>query len=86
MKSELELMQALKIEVGELKTQVNERRNLEVQVESLNATVSNLRKEMEGVTSLYMELNQLKASIKMLSTPSTPKAPSSSLKKRVGPR
>lgn len=86
MKSELELMQVLKTEFNDLKTQVGEMGSLREEVNALTATLKDLRKETDESAPLRIELNQLKESMKSQPAPSTPKLHRSASKKRAGPR
>ncbi|KAF5377508.1 hypothetical protein D9615_005285 [Tricholomella constricta] len=85
MKSELELMQALKVELKELKAQVGGMGSLREKVETLTATVRDLRKEADESASLRVELKQYKETLVKQATPSTPKSQTNALKKRAGP-
>ncbi|KAG5654776.1 hypothetical protein H0H81_003784 [Sphagnurus paluster] len=90
MKSELELMQTLKIEVKQLKSQLEEMRSLKQNVETLTATLQDLRKGVDDSASLRLELKQLKESmttppIAPTPTPTTPILQMGTLKKRAGP-
>ncbi|KAG6846018.1 hypothetical protein H0H87_011066 [Tephrocybe sp. NHM501043] len=75
MRSELELMQVLKTEFGKLKTQISEMGNLKEKVESLAATVRDLRRETDEAASVRLGKSPDNDTIVM---PSTPKAQSPS--------
>ncbi|GLB36280.1 hypothetical protein LshimejAT787_0305680 [Lyophyllum shimeji] len=85
MKSELELMQALKTEVGVLTAQVIEIGSLREKVEALTTTVRDLRREADEYAAMRVQSNQPKESPTTQLAPSTPEPPTSPFENRVGP-
>ncbi|KNZ71855.1 hypothetical protein J132_05812 [Termitomyces sp. J132] len=79
-------MQVLKTEVGELKARIDEIGSLKEQVESLTATIRDLRKGADEVTASQLEFNQRQATLPVQTAPpSTPKMQGSACENRADP-
>ncbi|KAG6878437.1 hypothetical protein C0993_007038, partial [Termitomyces sp. T159_Od127] len=88
MKSELEMMQALKAEVVELRARMDEIGSLKEKVASLSATIRDLREGKEEITDLRLDPDRYRETLLLQtvatpSTPSTPKMPSPARESRT---